>query len=634
MSNTLLKQCASSLYCPISIIAQSSFNAGIFPKLWKLANVVPLHKKGDKNCKSNYRPIALLSNVSKVLERLVYNAFYDHCSKNKLLSSKNSGFKKGDGAINQMICMTDKIYKALDNGKNVAMVFLDISKAFDRVWHRGLLYKLKLFGVSGSLYRWFEDYLCNRSQKVVLNGQESVMMSTNAGVPLGSILGPLLFLVFINDIDNFIHSDMFIFADDTTLAKVYDTLSEVEACLNSDLNTISKWALEWMVTFNIEKTVFINFSLKNSCLSKAPNLVFNNSCIKQVNEHKHLGIILSKDMKWSKHISKITSKASQRLGALYRQSSKMTRVQLETIYLSMIRPILEYGSVLFANCSLNDAQLIESVQRRAAVLCTGAIRRTSSEKLNVEVGWDSLELRRSRAKMFLFYQIVNKIGPNYLTCGITLRNDQLRSSRTGCRNNRLLVEPNCRINSYKKSFFPDCIKLWNTLSNIEVNSISIDVFKYNLLKLPAFSSKPKQVDTYYYNKVLRGSTGRLITQFRLGLSPLRDELFCYNITDNPFCPACLECVESLPHYIFVCPAFSVQREAMLRELALLGSVLHRDYNYLIDRNNRIQVVMILTRGVNLLNQDQTTNLNINMAVFNIFATFIQSSFRFTSLYPS
>ena len=236
--------------------------------------------------------------------------------------------------------------------------------------------------------------------------------------------------------------------------------------------------------------------------------------------------------------------------------------------------------------------------------------------------------------MFLFYQIVNKIGPNYLTCGITLRNDQLRSSRTGCRNNRLLVEPNCRINSYKKSFFPDCIKLWNTLPNIEVNSISIDVFKYNLLKLPAFSSRPKQVDTYYYNKVLRGSTGRLITQFRLGLSPLRDELFCYNITDNPFCPACLECVESLPHYIFVCPAFSVQREAMLRELALLGSVLHRDYNYLIDRNNRIQVVMILTRGVNLLNQDQTTNLNINMAVFNIFVTFIQSSFRFTSLYPT
>ena len=141
----------------------------------------------------------------------------------------------------------------------------------------------------------------------------------------------------------------------------------------------------------------------------------------------------------------------------------------KTIYLSMIRPLHEYGSVLFSNCSLNDAQLIEGVQRRAAVLCAGAIRRTASEKLNVEVGWDSLELRRSRAKMFLFYQLVNKIGPFYLTCGITPRNEQSRSSRSGCRNNMLLVEPSCRISCYKKSCFPNCTKMWSTLSNTEVN---------------------------------------------------------------------------------------------------------------------------------------------------------------------
>ena len=132
----------------------------------------------------------------------------------------------------------------------------------------------------------------------------------------------------------------------------------------------------------------------------------------------------------------------------------------------------------------------------------------------------------------------------------------------------LLVEPNCRISCYKESFFPDCTKIWNTLSNTEVNNTSIDVFKFNLLKLPAFCSKPRQIHTLFYNKVLKGNTGRLITQFRLGLSPLRDELFCYNITDNPFCPACLECVESLSHYIFVCPVYSIQREEMLRELAV------------------------------------------------------------------
>ena len=198
----------------------------------------------------------------------------------------------------------------------------------------------------------------------------------------------------------------------------------------------------------------------------------------------------------------------------------------------------------------------------------------------------------------------------------------------------LLVKPNCRISCYKESFFPDCTKIWNTLSNTEVNSTSLDVFKFNLLKSPAFCSKSRQIDTLFYNKVLKGNTGRLITQFRLGLSPLRDELFCYNITDNPFCPACLECVESLSHYIFVCPVYSIQREVMFRELALLESVLYRNFHCLIDLNNRTKVIAILTRGVNLLNQDQSTNLNISLAVFNIFASFIQSSFRFTCLYST
>jgi hypothetical protein len=142
--NAVLKCCASALCMPISIISQVSLNSGCFPCIWKKANVVPIFKKGEQNCKSNYRPIALLSNVSKVLERLVYNVLYDHCVKSNLLSPKNSGFKKGDGAVNQMIGLTDNIYNALDCGKNVAMVFLDISKAFDRVWHKGLLFKGQL----------------------------------------------------------------------------------------------------------------------------------------------------------------------------------------------------------------------------------------------------------------------------------------------------------------------------------------------------------------------------------------------------------------------------------------------------------------------------------------------------------
>jgi hypothetical protein len=179
--------------------------------------------------------------------------------KNKLLSPKNSGFKKGDGAVNQMLCIIDNIYKALDCGKDVVMVYLDISKAFDKVWHKGLLFKLQCFGVGGSLLTWIGSYLSNRKQRVVLNGQESSILCSNAGVPQGSILGPLLFLIFINDIEISIKSDMFIFADDVTLAKIYDLLSEAESCLNTDLNTISKWAERWMVSFNLEKNSLHKF---------------------------------------------------------------------------------------------------------------------------------------------------------------------------------------------------------------------------------------------------------------------------------------------------------------------------------------------------------------------------------------
>ena len=287
------------------------------------------------------------------------------------------------------------------------MVYLDISKAFDKVWHKGLLYKLQCFGVGGSLLTWIGSYLSNRKQRVVLNGQESSILCSNAGVPQGSILGPLLFLIFVNDIEISIKSDMFIFADDVTLAKIYDLLSEAESCLNTDLNTISKWAERWMVSFNLEKTLFINFSFKKN-RANTPKIEFNGFQLKQVHEHKHLGIILSEDLKWSKHISHITSKANQRIGALYRQSQKMTRTQIETMYLSTIRPVLEYGSVVFANCTIGDAKLIENVQRRAAVLCTGAIRRTETAKLMAETGWDSLELRRKRSKMLLFFQIAKK----------------------------------------------------------------------------------------------------------------------------------------------------------------------------------------------------------------------------------
>ena len=183
------------------ILANASFNSGCFPSAWKKSNIVPIFKKGEKTSVSNYRPISLLSCTSKIIERVVFNELYDYCVKNNLLSEKNSGFKKNDGTINQLINLTNKIYQGLDDENEVAMIFLDLSKAYDRICHKHLLYKLQKIGVRGSLLNWFESYLYGRSQRVVYGGKTSEFLDIWGSVPQGSILSSLLFLIYRNDIE-------------------------------------------------------------------------------------------------------------------------------------------------------------------------------------------------------------------------------------------------------------------------------------------------------------------------------------------------------------------------------------------------------------------------------------------------
>jgi hypothetical protein len=209
--------------------------------------VSAIFKKLDRQTKCNYRPISLLSCISKVFERIVFNGLYSHLKDNNILNEHNSGFKAGDSAINRLIAITDSIYKGLDQKKDVLLVFLDISKAFDRVWHEGLIHKLKTVGVCGKLLDWFSH---NRTQRVVIGGQSSDTKHIQAGVPQGSILGPLLFLIYINDISDNLETPIHQFADDTTLLETVTSSTESAAKINRDLDRLYKWALQWRVTFN------------------------------------------------------------------------------------------------------------------------------------------------------------------------------------------------------------------------------------------------------------------------------------------------------------------------------------------------------------------------------------------------
>ncbi len=617
IGNLILKTCAESLCTPLVFIFQKSVDSGCFPMIWKSANIVPIFKKGDKKDKTNYRPVALLSNISKVLERLVYSALYEHCMFNNLLSSRNSGFKKGDGAVNQLIGIQDKMCRAFNAGSEVAMVFLDVAKAFDRVWHRGLLHKLSLFGVGGTLLDWFQSYLSSRSQRVVLSGKSSSTLYTNSGVPQGSILGPLLFLIFINDIEENLVTDLYVFADDCALADQYTCLNEVETRLNRDLDIIANWARRWYVTFNHEKTVLINFSLKKT--RSHPRIFFDSVLVSHVDEHRHLGMIFTYNLNWSQHIRSIATRALQKIGVLRRHRCKFSRSQLEKIYLCMIRPTLEYGNVIFDNCSVSNSLYLESIQRRA----------TESLKLERETGWETLSSRRIKAKLCLFFAFCNVKVPAYLEGRIIFAPEPLRLTRSSTGNGRRVLEKTCRLVCFRNSFFPDCAARWNTLPQEMRMMNSVSQFKFYLSRHVSNMTNPSLINDYNcscYSNVCFGRTGHLITQFRLGLSPLRSDLFKYNITDNPFCPACGVATETLKHYFFECSAYITFRLSLVDDLVRsLNTVKH----YLTDLNmHDVDVLLdVITTGAPL-RRDNTDLVIVNKLIFRSVSHFINQTKRF------
>ena len=218
----MLLLCDDSVIVPLGIIFNNILSTAIYPDMWKLANVTPIFKKGDKQLIKNYRPISLLPICGKMFEKIIFNHLYNHLTTHHLITKNRSGFRPGDSTTNQLIDLVNEIHHAFDNTKSLGVraIFLDISKAFDKVWHDGLIFKMRQNGVSGRLLKLFQDYLRNRNQRVVLNGFAADYSTIESGVPQGSVLGPLLFLIYINDLEKNIKSNVNFFADDTMLFSI------------------------------------------------------------------------------------------------------------------------------------------------------------------------------------------------------------------------------------------------------------------------------------------------------------------------------------------------------------------------------------------------------------------------------
>ena len=347
ISIRMIKICGKSICKPLQIIFSQCIDTGSFPLEWKKANVVPVHKKGDKQCLKNYRPVSLLPVCGKIFERLIFNEMFGFLIENNLISSNQSGFKPGDSCINQLLSITHEIYKSFDDGFEVRGVFLDISKAFDKVWHKGIIFKLQQNGISGKLLCVLSDFLKDRKQRVILNGQFSSWTSVNAGVPQGSILGPLLFLIYINDLADGLSSNAKLFADDTSLFSVIHDVDASANELNNDLYQINKWAFQWKMSFNPDpskQAQEIIFSIRTK-KNYHPSLHFNNSIISQSSYQKHLGIFLDAQLTFQEHLKVITAKVNKTIGLIQKLQNVLP--QLPLILQSFIQSFRETTSRLW-----------------------------------------------------------------------------------------------------------------------------------------------------------------------------------------------------------------------------------------------------------------------------------------------
>ena len=243
----MLLLCDDSVILPLNIIFRNILLTSTYPDRWKLANVTPIFKTGDKQLIKIYRPISLLLICSKIFEKIISKNLYSYLNANNLLTKNQSGFRPGDSTTNQLLYLVNEIHQAFENPKSleVRAVFLDICEAFEKVWHDGLIFKLTQNGVSDSLLMFFQNYVNNRKQRVVLNGSYSVFSAVESGVPQGSVLGPLIFLIYINDLERNMKSNIEFFADDAMLFSIVKDPTISASDLNHELNIIFHWAHQW-----------------------------------------------------------------------------------------------------------------------------------------------------------------------------------------------------------------------------------------------------------------------------------------------------------------------------------------------------------------------------------------------------
>ena len=472
----ILKEALDELVEPITILFKCSFEQGELPEDWRIAFITAIYKKGDKSDPGNYRPVSLTSIVCKLFESLIREEMIGHMKRHMLFSNKQFGFLSGRSTVLQLIKVIDEWTQALDDGDAVDVIYCDFMKAFDRVPHRRLIKKVESYGFGGRLLKWIEAFLTERRQKVVVNGQESDWEEVRSGVPQGSVLGPLLFVIFINDLPECIDagSSLYLFADDN---KLYRKIQSDQDCQNlqTDLTRAWEWTDKWLLTFHPDKCKYMRIGNTNA--EDGGYKLDVNQQLPRIEIEKDLGVQIDDKLSFSNHISEKVNKANKVMGLIRRTFVSLDNKSFVPLYTSLVRPILEYANQAWNPYLVKDIVAIENVQRRATRMLPGMKDKTYEERLK-ELNLPSLSYRRSRGDMIETFKIVKGHYDEEVSGDIfTMRN----GPSTRGHNWRIFKEQ-VRLNKRKNSFPIRVVNNWNSLPEEVVESVSVNQFKNRLDK--------------------------------------------------------------------------------------------------------------------------------------------------------
>ena len=474
------------------------------------------------------------------------------------------------------------------------------------MWHNGLLAKLNQIGVEGTFLNTIGSYLTGRQQIVVVDGIKSDKLEVKAGVPQGSRLGPLLFIIYMNDIVENIESDVLIFADDTSLMACGSDPAETAEQLNRDLAKIEVWARKWKVLFNAKKSKDIIFS--NKYLNNSPPLKFGGTFIDRVNTHKHLGIHLTSSLDWSTQVHEVCLKANKKLSIL-RSVKLLSRQTLDLLYKLTVRSVVDYAlPVYYKSLRVTELARLEKLQYKASKIVTGAYHSTSKDKLNSELGWETIKDRGDLLSLNIFHKIHrHETRPLIRSCmpKLDIERTQITRSKGG------YIPFKNRGKTFNTSFFPNTVKLWNALPKSLQYKECVD-FKLDLKQ----RIKPPK-----YKHFAKGTKlgNQLLTKIRVGRSCLNQHKFTIGLSESPEC-LCHAKTESPEHYFIDCFLYSLERRILFD--------LIEHYVPFFKTLNKSKKLDLILRGVNLEKEEFiSTNITITKAVQN----YILSTKRFAEV---